>query len=233
MRILDKNTDFYDYFQNIYPDNSITFDRTGSYVLTRSDLCGYLHRFRGVYVGHIEFLLLQVCNTFWLFAATITKVDDNLSPRDCTIDLIDKWKNYNKPRIRMRLSVISFKWEIDNLFRSRKRWGDRWLWDVDEMRKRSSVLIAEIDHNNYEIKRNIGSDNLTRDDGSVIKRNAPLLKASGLAQFIDPLEIYLAFEEFFSLEKTDSERTESVGLTNTEKIENHGFDIKSSFRGNA
>jgi len=32
------------------------------------------------------------------------------------------------------------------------------------------------------------------------------------------------------LEKTASERRESIGLTDIEKIENHGFDKKVSFR---
>lgn len=28
MKILDKNTDFYDFYQNVYRDNTYTFDRT-------------------------------------------------------------------------------------------------------------------------------------------------------------------------------------------------------------
>ncbi len=31
MRIIDKNTDFYDCCQNMYRDNSLTFDRTDSF----------------------------------------------------------------------------------------------------------------------------------------------------------------------------------------------------------
>ena len=41
MRIIDKNTDFYDYYQNIYPDDSLIFDRTDSFLLSKEDLCGY------------------------------------------------------------------------------------------------------------------------------------------------------------------------------------------------
>lgn len=63
------------------------------------------------------------------------------------------------------------------------------------------------------------------------EKHIPLLKATGFADQIDPLSIYLAFEEYFSLEKSSTERTESIGLTDREKIENHGFDIKRSFRG--
>ena len=42
MRIIDKNTDFYDFLQNMYPDNSLTFDRTDSFVLTKDILCKHL-----------------------------------------------------------------------------------------------------------------------------------------------------------------------------------------------
>ena len=52
-----------------------------------------------------------------------------------------------------------------------------------------------------------------------------------MADFIEPLDIYLAIEEYFSLEREASERRESIGLTNDDKITNHGFDTKISFRG--
>ncbi len=52
-----------------------------------------------------------------------------------------------------------------------------------------------------------------------------------MAGCINPLDIYLAFDEYFSLEKQAQERTESVGITDKERIENHGFDVKTSFRG--
>ena len=63
------------------------------------------------------------------------------------------------------------------------------------------------------------------------KKHIPLLKASGLANCIDPLDVFLAFEEYFSLEKTSSERRDPIGTTDINKIESHGFDVKSSFRG--
>ena len=43
MRIIDKNTDFYDYCQNMCRDNSLTFDRTDSFILSKDDLCGNLY----------------------------------------------------------------------------------------------------------------------------------------------------------------------------------------------
>lgn len=68
-------------------------------------------------------------------------------------------------------------------------------------------------------------------DGTEKEKTIPLLIASGYKDCIDPLDIYNSFEEYFSLEMSSTERTESVGLTDKEKITNHGFDVKSSFRG--
>ena len=52
-----------------------------------------------------------------------------------------------------------------------------------------------------------------------------------MADYIDPLEMFLSLEEYFSLEKQANERSESIGLTDKERIENHGFSTKTSFRG--
>lgn len=52
-----------------------------------------------------------------------------------------------------------------------------------------------------------------------------------MAKCIDPLEIYLSLEEYFLLEKSSLERVSSINITDKEKIENHGFDVKTSFRG--
>ena len=73
MRIIDKNTDFYDYYQNIYHDDSLTFDRTDSFLLTKENLCGYLPVDKYTPEGDFEYLLLQVCNTFWLFLVILVR----------------------------------------------------------------------------------------------------------------------------------------------------------------
>ena len=42
---------------------------------------------------------------------------------------------------------------------------------------------------------------------------------------------YPDFEEYFALEKSSTERREPLGTTDIDKIESHGFDKKTSFRG--
>ena len=95
MRIIDKNTDFYDYIQNMYPDDSLTFDRTDSFVLTKEIMCNHLvvrknySRYaQKKKITHHNFVLLQIGNAFWLFLVTITAIDEFDKPTDYTIALI-------------------------------------------------------------------------------------------------------------------------------------------------
>lgn len=216
MRIIDKNTDFYDYLQGVYRDFSITFDRTDSYVLTKKIVCDRFYYREDWWKGDGFYFLLQVCNTFWLFSFDITKKDLYGRPKDYEAALVTTWKNYNKNRVLIRLDYIYINWDSYRLFKKNS--------NVD-------ILIQAINFNNYVIKESLKGHKVCTGDRKWEDRHIPILKASGFAKCIDPLEIYLSFEEYFSLEKTASERTESVGITNKEKIENHGFDIKKSFRG--
>lgn len=233
MRIIDKNTDFYDFYQSIYPDDSLIFDRTDSFLLSKDDFCGYLHVDKYTQEGDFRFLLLQVCSTFWLFLVTIVKIDENRRVKDYSVELLDSWKNHDKPRCLIRLDVISFGWDIRHqLFPGFKPWRRR-SRDIDKKKvmEKKSILTDAIDTNNYRIERRIDRQQVSVGGGKLLEKHIPLLKSCGLASWIDPLELYLAFEEYFSEEKTAAERTESVGLTDKERIVNHGFDLKESFRG--
>lgn len=234
MRILDKNTDFYDYLQNIYLDKTLTFDRTKSFILTKDDMRDYIahsREWRTLAVGDRRFILLQVCNMFWLFCAKVTKVNRDQCLEDYSLDLLFTWKNYNKPRVLISLDIISVPWRINRQTYDYKK---GLFYHTGDLSKQVSAIVAAIDTNEHKIIRSMTSCIVSKQyrDGWIREeKNIPLLKASGLAQFIDPLEIYLSFEEYFSLEKTASERSESVGLTDKERVVNHGFDVKTSFRG--
>ena len=234
MKIIDKNTDFYDYYQNIYPDNSLTFDRTDSFILSKDDLCGYLYVDKYTRDGDFEYLLLQVCNTFWLFLVTIIKIDRDRRVEDYTIELLSSWKNYNKPRCLIQLDIIDFNWDIRHqLYTNYLPWYARRLNENDKqkVREKKSILVDAINTNNYQVEYKIDRQRVNIGGNEWVEKHIPLLNSCGIASWIDPLDIYLAFEEYFSQEKTASERSESVGLTDKERIENHGFDVKLSFRG--
>lgn len=228
MRIIDKNTDFYDYLQNVYRDDSVTFDRTDSFLLSKDMICEnlYFHgRSSGFYSErgnclHKEYyVLIQICNTFWLFSAEVTKIDRNDKPADYSVELVATWKNYNKPRKLIQVDLISFRYTVIKFIPEKRKERDK------------SVFIQAIDTNGYRSDASFNKRTVTYGDGRKIEKHIPLLKASGFAPLMNPQDVYLSLEEYFSAEKQSQERTESVGITDKEKIENHGFDTKISFRG--
>ena len=224
MRIIDKNTDFYDYIQNIYPDDSLVFDRTDSFVLTKEIMCDYIsiprywRRNNEEIYSHV---LLQVCNTFWLFLLKVTKTTEWVLPSDYTIELLSTWKNYDKPRILINLNIIQLGLSIYSIIDR-----DSDLYST----KTIDSFIQAINTNDYKVLRSIDSHTIYNGDKK-IEKHIPLLKACGVADYIDPMDIFLSFEEYFSLEKTASERRDPIGITDVDKVESHGFDKKTSFRG--
>ena len=224
MRILDKNTDFYDYFQNVFRDNTFTFDRTDSFIVTKEIMCKHLclprwyPRLRSKDEKYHNFVLLQICNTFWLFLVEITKIDDFDNPKDYKIELVTTWHNYNKKRVLITLDIIDFKYSIR---------GN----DLSKVHEKEDLLRQTVDMNDYMLRSRINKYNICYGDFTETEKHIPLLKACGIGNLIDPLDVYLAFEEYFSLEKTSSERRDPIGTTDKDKIESHGFDAKISFRG--
>lgn len=234
MRIIDKRTDFYDYLQNVYYDNSITFDRTDSFLLTKEIICDHLYMATTHWNDRnpYRFVLLQVCNTFWLFLFKITsrrnEVFKSNFPTNYEADLLVSWQNYDKPRFLIKLDIIDFNYSVARQIRGK---SSLWEYDKNSIMKRKQDLMDAVDNNDFQIIRSINKHTIIHGDNVQTEKHIPLLMASGMSQHISPLNIYLSFEEYFSLEKQSQERTESTGLTDSEKIGNHGFDTKKSFRG--
>lgn len=237
MRIIDKYEDFYDYLQYVYHDFTFTFDRTGSEVLSKQWLLEQAtwHRRRNEsYIGAWDFLLLQVGSRFWLLVLEVTRLNANSEAADYKLHCLAHWTNYSKQRRLFDLSVPSFEWKVSRLLydpKHRYTRGEGYQSESCYVEKQlESTLIPAIDNNDYEIRRLLCRQiTAKKDDGW----DFPILKEAGFSSCVDALDIFLAIEEYFSLEKQDAERTESAGLTNNEKIENHGFDTKISFRGKA
>lgn len=239
MRIIDKQKDFYDFYQGMYRDGSIIFDRTDSFLLTKEIMCDHLWMARahcrwwwkGRYPEHC-FMLMQVGNTFWLFLVKMVESEtyNDYKPIDYDIYIETTWKDYDLSRKLFSLDIIDFSNDLTHkiIEFDRKRGLQ---YNLKEILFRESDLIKAIKHGEYAVLDSINKRVYRKDGGEEIEKHIPLLKASGINKVVEPLDIYLAFEEYFSLEKTASERTESVGLSNNEKVENHGFDLKTSFRG--
>ena len=58
----------------------------------------------------------------------------------------------------------------------------------------------------------------------------PILCESGIASCTDSHQLYMDIEEWLSAQKERELRTESKDITDKQKIVNHGFDTRESFR---
>lgn len=217
MRIIDKNHDFYDYLQS--HTDTLVFDRRNSFLLTKEMVCEI---WRYGYDRQHKLLLLQCGSSFWLMLLTATKYDESYfrRPIDYSIDLLDHWQNYNKQRKCISIASISCSYGM--------------MRDKEKICSSVDKLRYAIDHNNYKTEYDLSRIVVTKDHKigySRETRDIPLLKACGISKVIDPRSIFCAIEEYFSMEKTASERTEPLGVTNDDKIVMHGFDTKKSFRG--
>ena len=207
MRIIDNKYDFYDYLQD--PTDQLVFDRRGSYNLTKEVLCNkikpYSHCFRNSSTENNYRMLIQCGAAFWLVLLKMNNTMDNYD-----LELLDFWKNYDKPNKLLKIDLIVFGWRINRA-------------KVEDMRD-------AINHNNY--LKNYNINRYTKyTDYKEEECTIPILSPSGLGNIIDPMDMFCAIEEYFSIEKTKSETTEPKGVTNNDKIVMHGFDTKSSFRG--
>lgn len=231
MRILDKNTDFYDYVQDIYPDDTFTFDRRSSYVMARYDMC---RLFDGQHAYKIRkskkpedtkyynYLLMQVGCMYWLFLAELTEVSTYGNVNSYLLRLIGKWSDYNKPKKIIDLSVIDISHEY-------------LYFDAINPESRLDHLKEMISINDYKVLEHLRPRRIrkgacwTKSTEEI--REYPILKETGIPALVNPEDVYFALDEYFSLEKTASESTVAEGTTNKDKIVNHGFDAKTSFRG--
>ena len=234
MRIIDKNTDYYDYLQN--SEDTIVFDRRGSYLLTKDKFCKALTSLHHYQWGkhkkindceYYNYILLQCGATYWLILEHTTKYDENYYPTDYELELLSTWKNYNKKRRVLQLDDIQFKYGTLIKQKEKQTYHDFIVSNVNRM-------VDAVDTYNYKV-RNMNGDKVWKshkDTYITEERTLPILTACGIADIIDPVDIFTALEEHFSLLKTESERIDPIGATNNDKIEMHGFDTKLSFRGN-
>ena len=106
MRIIDKNTDYYDYLQN--SDDPIVFDRRGSYLLTKDRLCEVLvpAYYNSIYTKdrriqekhNYKYLLLQCGATFWLILLYDVRYNNYGRPTEYKMELLTTWKDYTRSR---------------------------------------------------------------------------------------------------------------------------------------
>ena len=224
MRIIDKLQDYYDYLAD--PTDTLVFDRRGSVLITKQDIC---NKCLWGNTNH-AFLLFQNGVHYWLFLLTATKIEQDgygfTHIRNYDMELLNSWVDYSNG-----WSLLSF-WQID--FNSIWQYGifeysykyrvsNRSLV-VDKVREHAEDLKNAVIHKDFKYIHNVGQYEAD-------KEGTPLLKACGIANFIDAETMYYTTDEYFAHMKSAMETTEAKGTTNEAKIRNHGFDVKTSFRG--
>ena len=220
MRIIDKQQDYYDYLQS--PTDTLVFDRRGSFLLTKEQFCKDLGPSWGD--SKYRFVLLQCGATSWLFLAIIK--EDNRS-YDYSLELLNSWKNYNKEIKLLQIDGIDirgvyglYNYKIKDL-------------EYDKIKSKIKDFTDAIDRNDFSVSWTISSNvkyTNYKNGYKKEKSNLPLLKACGISSLVQPLDMFTAIEEYFSLVKSNAETTEAKGTTNDDKIIMHGFDTKTSFR---
>lgn len=204
MRIISKIKDFYDYisYELSDKDDDIVFDRRNFYVLTKKDIISFLG-FEGYKAT--KYLVFQVGYLFYLIEVYDVEYKDVIA---CGVK-IREFSNY-------KMKVLA-KWH---------NYNKKVIMEFYKIYRPFYYKTNE-QFVNYVKNSKLDEDDRYTDD---FENKALILNETGLASILDPKEIYLALDEYFSSLITDKEKTESAGITNNEKIVNHGFDKKISFR---
>jgi hypothetical protein len=202
MRIIDKNRDFYDYFQDY--DSDIVFDRRGSHILTNDELnvWNYYNRYNNF---ENKYLLLQIGYTNWLILAKPINTDKDtygyFIVNDFSLELVEMWKDYNKS-VDFKFGNIKTSYTLE--YMTSKKFNHK------------TALIDDIKLGNFEYTNNF------------TEKSPIILNKTKLPSILNAQEVYLAIEEWLSHKKDDIVHD---SMTDKEKIVSHGFDTKSSFRG--
>ena len=239
MRIIDKQSDYYDYLQD--PTDTLVFDRRGSHLITKEEMCEHLHRADD---NTHSFLLLQCGINYWLILATITERKpstiiglNSLYPSNYTLEVLTTWVDYSKPAEDISFIQIqpNNMWRY-HLYAYDHKVSHRRYLVLDAIRNHVDDLKDAVMHNDYRVvdKLHIVREQVKDGKGRYsynTKKVHPIFRACGIAGIIPADAIYNAIDEYFSLKKSSAETTVAKGTTNDDKIVNHGFDLKTSFRG--
>ena len=214
MRIIDKNKDYYDYWAyQADSDDGVTFDRRGSIPLRSADfftmLSEHVKNHRYYYrrwfwkeepAEYNKFFAIRAGVKFFLIGLKL-EVDET-DFRNCILK--------------------SYKMELIKIFEDFDYRGK--LLDIVSLYD-SEILLNSVNKKKIEnIKLSeLISENLGLPDRFYILKNI------GIPSIISPEEIYYGIETYLFSLKNDK-HCESKNLTDSEKIVNHGFDKKTSFR---
>ena len=210
MRIIDKYKDYYDFFGHKSEDKTLVYDRRGSTPLNKETVLFHIYRYsrdNSVTFGLQAGFKLFILQSIHLLAEhdPRTRILQHVTGDIQLVDSIDNFNWTGQPLQFVDLE-LSFP-------RSNNRWYTyRSAWDRSYQNQLQTVPVMR------------KKDNGLPDEPLAEK---PLLCDTAIPALIPPFEIYKNLEMYISSLKT--EKTVDIA-TNDEKIINHGFDMKSSFR---
>lgn len=204
MQILDKNKDFYDFYQNIYIDKTYTFDRRKSVYFHKEDWNEIFYNNERNYIYYV----LQVGYSRYLYKITYLGVSTGWIIRldNYKVELVKYWKNYD--------NLVDFEFGIAEEL---ENYGYKNYHPSYEKQSIDSLY-------NTNLKKAYLYTSRLKD------RSYPILCESGIASCTDSHQLYMDIEEWLSAQKERELRTESKDITDKQKIINHGFDTRESFR---
>lgn len=204
MQILDKNKDFYDFYQNIYIDKTYIFDRRKSVYFHKEDWNDIFFNSERNYIYYV----LQVGYSRYLYKITYLGVSTGwiIHLDNYKVELVKYWKNYD--------NLADFEFGIAEELES---YGYKNYHPSYEKQSIDSLYNTELKKAYLYFSRLKG-------------RSYPILYESGIASCTDSHQLYMDIEEWLSAQKERELRTESKDITDKQKIVNHGFDARESFR---
>jgi hypothetical protein len=209
MYIIDKNKDYYDYLKGTYGiDKTIVYDRRGSIVLSNQYIIDYLrkeyHRLES-----IEHFILEIGDKQYLFSAKLYyKKEGFLYVSTNGVFNLEKIFNDNKHYFEKEITIVScnlenFHYSYNFMYKGYK---------VKEFNY-SSLSWADVLINENRLEQKI--DN-------------PILSNTCIPHFIPAKDIWISLMNYISSKYND--KTIDIKNSDVDKIVNHGFDKKTSFR---
>ena len=208
MYIIDKNKDFYDYYSHIYGvDKAITFDRRGSIILNDDYFIS----------------LLDASSTFSWSNPSSSYFLLEVGYKQYMIKYSNVKKEYDRNLLFDK--VVSYDISLGRVFEENKHL----------FRKEVSIVKAYIPSwydfgLKYNSKKNILDLIKLNDVKFSLEKviELPILSGTQLTSLLDANELWKEISTYISSQGNDKD----IDIINTDKdkIINHGFDTKTSFR---
>ena len=201
MRIIDKNKDFYDYYSHIYGEDKAITFDRRGSVFLTDEMI----------VGS-ERRLHSDRKTHTLYGFRILEVGDvQYLIKVSNVKFLNDYTHqiYNK--------LISYKFDAVHIYQDHKH------------RYKTPISLHTVDFS-WDWKQHTHHYEIYPEENpKVTPIELPILAGTSLTKLLDPDTVWKELSNYISALKND--KNVDIGTTNIEKVVNHGFDKKESFRG--